>query len=335
MKVFLVNSPGNDAVTDIKIPTPASDEVLIEVKAAGICGTDMHIYKGEYFGGYPRIPGHEFCGIVTDIGKDVRYFNIGQRVSADPNIFCEKCTACQQNKQNFCENFAAVGVTRHGAFAQYVTVPDRCVFNIGDMSFTNGAMIEPLACVVYGQENARPPVGGNVLIIGAGPIGLMHTQLACINGAATVTVIDLFPEKLALAKKLGAKMVYSSKEFDNMKAVNSYELVIDCTGIPTVVENSVKYIKDAGTLLLFGVAPENSRISINPYEIFKRELKIVGSFALKKTFGKALDLINSGCIDVTSLVDKKLLLPELPGFFNRLKSGNSGLKTLVYPNGIN
>ncbi len=333
MKAFFITSPGNSEIMDIEIPTIASDEILIEVKAVGICGTDMHIYNGDYFGEYPRIPGHEFCGIVADIGKEVKYFNIGQRVAVDPNIFCEKCTACQQNKQNFCKNFAAVGVTRHGAFSKYVTVPDRCVFSINDMPFIEGAMIEPLACVVYGQENARPPIGGDVLIIGAGPIGLMHTQLAHLNGAANVTVVDLFPEKLELAKQLGANRVYSSKEFENMKMVNSFELIIDCTGIPVVVENSVKYIKDTGTMLFFGVAPQKSKISISPYEIFKRELKIVGSFALKKTFGKAINLINSGSINVAPLVDKKLSLSELPEFFKNFELRNNGLKTIVYPNG--
>ena len=120
IKAFLVNSPENGVVADIEIPMSAPDEVLIEVKVAGVCGTDAHIYKGEYFGGYPRVPGHELCGVVVDVGKGVRHFSIGQRISADPNIFCEGYPACQKNKQNFYEDFATVGVTRHGAFAQYV-----------------------------------------------------------------------------------------------------------------------------------------------------------------------------------------------------------------------
>jgi 2-desacetyl-2-hydroxyethyl bacteriochlorophyllide A dehydrogenase len=330
MKAFFINNPMNSEVRNTKIPEPREDEILLKVMAAGVCGTDVHIFKGEYYGGYPRIPGHEFSGIVEAVGKKVLKFRAGQHVSADPNIFCEDCDACKENRQNFCQDMHAVGVTRHGAFAQYLTVPERCVFDISGISFTAGALIEPLACVVYGQEKIRIPLGASVLIFGAGPIGLMHTQLSRMNGAANVTVVDLFEDKLVLAKKLGADHVFTAKEFDEHGGSNAYEVVIDCTGVPKVVENAVKYIKDAGTMLIFGVCPNNSVIKINPYEIFKRELTIVSTFALKKTFGKALALAKSRKIELESLVDNKLLLDDAPAFFEKITLGNTGLKTVFY-----
>jgi threonine dehydrogenase-like Zn-dependent dehydrogenase len=228
----------------------------------------------------------------------------------------------------------AVGVTRHGAFAQYLTVPERCVFDIKGLSFTEGSMVEPLSCVVYGQEKSGIPLGASVLIFGAGPIGLMHAQLAGINGAASVTVVDLFEDKLALAKKLGVDHTYTSSEFEKLGLVNSFEVVIDCTGVPKVVEGAVKYVKDAGTMIFFGVCPDNSAVSINPYEVFKRELRLVGTFALKKTFGKALALARSGKLNLIDLVDKKLLLDDAPKVFEEVVAGNSGLKTIFYPNGV-
>jgi len=189
-------------MVDREIPAPAPNEVLIKVKVAGICGTDVHIYMGEYFGGHPRVPGHEFCGVVKkDGGKNINRFYKGQRVSVDPNIFCEECSDCQQNKQNFCENFGAGNVTKDGVFAQYVIVPANRVFDIGEsVKFSEGAIIEPLVCVIHGQEIARHPIGSSVLIIGAGPIGLMH--IACINGAAAVLAVDGFPKKPKIAKNL-------------------------------------------------------------------------------------------------------------------------------------
>ena len=294
----------------------------------------MHIYKGEYFGSYPRILGHEFSGVIADVGKKVRRLKIGQHVAADPNIFCETCDACKENGQNFCVDMNAVGVTRHGAFAQYLTVPERCVFDISGLSFTEASMVEPLACVVYGQEKAGIGLGSSVLIFGAGPIGLMHAQLAAMNGAASVTVVDLFENKVALAKKLGANHTYTSDEFEKLGHVNSYEVVIDCTGVPRVIEGEIKYAKDSGTILLFGVCPHNSSIAINPYEVFRRELKLCGSFALKKTYGKAVSLAKSGKINLLDLVDKKLLLDNAPKLFEDVISGNTGLKTIFYPNGI-
>jgi len=334
MKAYLIEKPNKGILTDEPIPVPADDEVLVEVKAAGICGTDIHIFKGEYYGGYPRIPGHEFSGVVVATGKNVTKFKVGQHIAADPNIFCEKCDQCKANVQNFCEDMHAVGVTRHGAFAQYLTVPERCVFDITGMTFTEGALVEPLACVVYGQEKAGVPLGGSVLIMGAGPIGLMHLQLAKMNGAAEVIVVDMFEHKLELAKKLGADKVYLADKFEKTEQINKYELVIDCTGVPKVVESSIKYVKDSGTMLFFGVCPDNSTITINPYEIFKRELKLIGSFALKKTYGKALKLARSGKINLSALVDKKLTLEDLPEYFNNLSSVNRGFKAVVYPNDI-
>lgn len=334
MKGYFIEKPLYGRVLDAEIPTPADDELLIEVKAAGLCGTDVHIFKGEYFGSYPRIPGHEFSGIVAGAGKNVTKFKIGQRVSADPNIFCEACDACKENRQNFCVDMHAVGVTRHGAFAQYLTVPERCVFELGDLSFTEGSLVEPLSCVVYGQEKTGIPLGSSVLIFGAGPIGLMHSQLSAINGAASVTVVDPFEHKLALAAKLGADHVYTPSEFEKLGLNNSFEVVIDCTGVPKVVEGSIKYAKDSGAILFFGVCPDKSAITINPYEVFKRELRIIGTFALKKTYGKALALAKSGRINLAGLVDKRLALDEAPEFFNSILTGNSGFKTVFYPNGI-
>ena len=332
MNAYLIERPNKGILTDVPVPEPADDEILVEVKAAGVCGTDIHIFRGEYYGGYPRIPGHEFSGIVTAVGKNVTKFKVGQHVAADPNIFCETCDFCKANLQNFCEDMHAVGVTRHGAFAQYLTVPERCVFDITGMTFTEGALVEPLACVVYGQEKAGVPLGGSVLIMGAGPIGLMHLQLARMNGAAEVIVVDIFEHKLALAAKLGADKVYSADEFEKLDHVNKYELVIDCTGVPKVVETSIKYVKDSGTMLFFGVCPDKSAITVNPYEIFKRELRIIGSFALKKTFGKALKLARSGKINLSALVDKKLTLNKVPEYFDNLESVNQGLKVVIYPN---
>ena len=334
MKGFFIDSPLIGMVRDTEIPEPADDEILVEVKAAGLCGTDVHIYKGEYFGSYPRIPGHEFSGVVAAVGAKITKFEIGQHVSADPNIFCEACDACKENRQNFCVDMQAVGVTRHGAFAQYVTVPERCVFDITGLGFTAGSLIEPLSCVVYGQEKTGIPLGSSVLIFGAGPIGLMHAQLSAMNGAASVSIIDPFPDKLAFAKRLGVNHAYAPDEFEKLELCNAFEVVVDCTGLPRVVENAVKYVKDSGVILFFGVCPDSSTITISPYEVFRRELRIVGTFALKKTFGKALALARSGKINLVDLVDRKLLIDEAPAFFGKMTAGNSGLKAVFYPNGI-
>lgn len=334
MQAFYIEKPMQGFISESIIPTPGHDEILLKVMAAGLCGTDVHIYKGDYYGDYPRIPGHEFSGVVAGVGKGVTRFLVGQRVSADPNIFCESCEACKQNLQNFCEDMQAVGVTRHGAFAQYLTVPERCVFDIGNLSFTEAALVETLACVVQGHNKINQNMGANVLIYGAGPIGMLHVQMSRMHGAATVTVVEPVESKLDTAKKMGATYAYTPEVFSTQGKTNNYELVIDCTGVPKVIEGAVPYIRDTGTLLFFGVCPTHSEIRLNPYEIYKRELNLIGSFALKKTFGAALRLAQSGMIDLAGIVDKRLVLEDAPAFFNTSVSGNIGLKTVFYPNGV-
>ena len=195
-------------------------------------------------------------------------------------------------------------------------------------------MVETLACAVYAQEKMSIPLGSSVLIIGAGPVGLLHLQLAKINGAHEVTITDIIESKIQFAKTLGADRALTSQELKRMEEKQSFDVVIDCTGIAKEVEDAIKYVKDAGTLFLFGVCPDNSSIQINPHEVFKRELTIIATYALKKTFGQALRLAQSGKIGLLSLVDRRLDLDEGAGLFGELEKGNRGLRLMVYPNGI-
>jgi D-arabinitol dehydrogenase (NADP+) len=333
MQAFVIEKERWGTVKTIPIPEPGEQEVLIKVMAAGLCGTDAHIYLGEYYSSFPLIPGHEFAGIVAKTGKNVKQFKEGQRVAADPNIFCEKCHFCKQNIQNFCQDFHAVGVTRDGAFAEYVVVPESSVFEIGEMSFTTGALVEPLACVVYGQMRARPQVGDSVLIYGAGPIGLLHLQLARRNGATLIAVVDLRAERLDMARKLGADYaLLSNSELNQQlheKFPLGFDLVIDTTGVLKVIENSLSYVKSSGSLLIFGVCPQNGRISLNPYEIYKRDLKIIGSFALKKTFQPAINLIENQLIDVSAIVGQQIILNDLPAQIDNFIAGKTAMKTII------
>ena len=337
MQAYILEGVRLGGVIEVPMPAIKDDEVLIKVMAAGWCGTDGHIYNGDYYSTFPLIPGHEFAGVVAGMGRSVTRFREGQRVAADPNIFCEKCHYCQQNMQNFCQDFAAAGVTRDGAFAEYIAVAQGCVFAIGDMNYTTAAMIEPLACVVYGQQRARPELGQDVLILGAGPIGLLHLQVARHNGAAAVTVADLRPERLALAKELGAAHTVLNDDRSGadlkIRAPMGFSLVIDTTGVPGVVASAVPLVKNGGMLLIFGVCPQDAEVGFSPYEIYKRDLRIIGSFALKKTFQPAIELLRHGLVDVGRLISDRLTLAELSARAGDLAQGKIGMKAVIYPNG--
>lgn len=335
MKAYVVQAPRTGQVIECREPVLGEHDLLVKVMAAGVCGTDAHIYLGDYYSNLPLIPGHEFAGVVTGMGAKVTGFREGQRVAADPNIFCEKCAFCKENTQNFCEDFAAVGVTRDGAFAEYVAVPEACALDLGDLGFAEGALLEPLACVIYGQERARPRLGDSVLIFGCGPIGLLHLQVAKHNGAGSVTVVDLKEDRLSLAAALGAEVTLDATQ--PVEAAlrrarpEGYDLVIDTTGVPRVIQDALTYVKNAGSLLVFGVAPQESKVEWNPYDIYRRDLKIIGSFALKKTLPRALSLVRGGAVDLQAVVGARITLAQLPEFMEQLALGRARLKTIVYP----
>ena len=172
-------SPGRAEVHEQNRPTLGPDDVLIEVKRAGVCGTDLHIWHGSYaLARYPVTPGHEFSGVVAAVGAEVRGFSTGDRVTADPNLPCYGCVFCQRRQFNQCLNLEVVGVTREGAFAQYVRVPQSAVYSIGDLSFADAALLEPLACVVWGLQRVQIEPGDRMLIFGAGPMGILMMQAA-------------------------------------------------------------------------------------------------------------------------------------------------------------
>lgn len=302
-------------VKEVDPPDLGEDEVLVQVKAAGICGTDIHILRAEYFQDFPIIAGHEFSGQIVEVGRKVSQFKMGDRVTADPNIFCDRCYFCKINKNNHCLNAQAVGVTRSGAFAELVAVPEKCIFPIPEnLTFAEAALAEPLACVVYGAKRSGIQPGEKVLIFGAGPIGLLLLALYKVYGASQIVVVDVSEKKLAKAKEWGADLVVLADGTEDklIREISplGFELVVDATGIPRVQENELQFIQPDGTYLLFGVAPVGSQMTIDPYFIFRNDVRILGSYAVKKTMQYAINLLTQGKIPVKELVSASYPLPQ-------------------------
>ncbi len=306
-------SPLNAKVHDLPRPNLGANDVLIEVKNAGICGTDLHIWHGSYaLAQYPLVPGHEFSGVVGQIGEKVTTTKVGERVTADPNLPCNHCYFCQKRQFNQCLNLKAVGVTRDGGFAQYVVVPESAVFPIGKLSFAAAAMLEPLACVVWGLKQVQIQAGDSMLIFGAGPMGMLMLQAVKHAGAAQVVVIDREESRLKLARDLGANATVNANAFDLASAhelsPHGFDIVADATGIPKVIEGGFQYLRSGGKFWVFGVAPDKALVAISPYEVFRRDLKIIGSFALNKTFHESIALVQGGAVKLEPLISHQLPL---------------------------
>jgi D-arabinitol dehydrogenase (NADP+) len=316
-------------------PEPGPEDVLIRVHACGICGTDQHIFDGDLGGPLPLIGGHELAGEVVSVGAEVPDdFPVGERVAVEPNISCGSCFYCQRGQVNHCLRWSAIGVTRDGGFADYVVAPATNVYRVGEMDYEVAAFIEPLSCVVYGLKRLEIPLGANVLIYGAGPIGLLMLQLVRHGGASEIAAVDLKQDKLDLAGTLGATTtVAAGPSADPALREASplgFDVVIDCTGVPSVVEHTLTHVRNNGKLLFFGVNPPDARISISPYEVYRRDLQIFGSFALRFTFQDAVALLASGAVDVKPLLSERLPIDRFAEALGLAGSGEA-LKVQIQP----
>jgi len=321
---------------DVPEPTLGPSDVLVRAKACGICGTDVHIWEGDFFPTFPLVPGHELAGEVVKVGSAVEDLKPGDRVMVDPTVTCEECHFCMINRQNHCLRWNAVGVTRDGGFGEYVRVPAKNCYRFQNVTFGQAAFCEPLACVVFGQDRARIDIGSEVLILGAGPIGQLHLQASRANGAAAITVTDVVESKLDLAREHGAQeIVIADNALEGrLKKIAPYgfDVVIDCTGIAPVMQNSIKYVKNGGKYLVFGVCGPHDKIEISPFEIYRRDIEIIGSFAIRRTYDRAFKLMEHGVVKVDKLIHEAMPVEELPRGLDMMKRGAAAMKLqIVWP----
>ncbi len=332
MKSLVIDQPGKARVADVPRPEPRAGEVLIRVERSGICGTDVHIYKGEYLGGYPVVPGHEFSGVVEAVGAGVTKLKAGARVAVEPNIACDNCPACLSNRQNFCENWNAVGVTLPGGMAQYTCAPEKAVFDIGDLPFSAGAFVEPLSCVIHGVERIAPRMADRVLILGAGPIGVLMLKVLRSAGVSAITVVDKVQSRLELAAAEDRKLVTTLPSLDAIPK-DAFEVVVDATGVPAVVKGVTDWVAPSGRVLLFGVPPTGARLDLDAFAILRKGLALLSSFTSVRNSLQAVRMLQSGQIDVSRLVSHELPLERFVECVGMIQAGAPGvLKVMMTPN---
>ncbi|HID10498.1 MAG TPA: alcohol dehydrogenase [Candidatus Latescibacteria bacterium] len=308
MWAVVIEAPGRAVVKDVPEPEPGPDEVVVEVAMAGLCGTDLHLFEGGLPYPYPVIPGHEVVGTVVEVGSDVSGIEVGDRVALDPNIPCGECYFCRRMRFNHCLNWQGVGITRPGGFAWRVAVPSRVIYPIGDMPFEKAVFAEPLACVLYGVERAQPRIGDRVLLFGAGPIGLLLLQALKRAGAASVVVADVRRERLESAERLGADRTVPAGQEETLREGFGYDLVVEATGVPEVAGRCPDFAMPGGKVLFFGVCPEGATVPVRPFQIYRRDITILGSFALNWSLGQALEMLSVGAVQVEPLISHRFPL---------------------------
>ncbi|MBE0698842.1 MAG: zinc-binding dehydrogenase, partial [Anaerolineaceae bacterium] len=249
----------------------------------------------------------------------------------EPNIACDNCENCLNNRQNFCLNWQAVGVTRLGGMAQWTTAPEKVVFDIGDLPFSAGSFVEPLSCVLHGLDRLDPGMADKVAILGAGPIGILLLQGVRLRGASQITVVDKNAARLKFAGEMGADQTLIS--LDKLKA-DGYDTVIDATGAIPVMQRSIDFARPGGKVLLFGVPPSGKEICIEAFKIFHKGLTILSSFTSVRNSYQAIDLLRSGQIRVDQLVSHHLPLDDFQRGIEIIEGGLEAVKKVqILPNG--
>lgn len=294
-----------------ELPPVGAHDVLIKVMACGVCGTDVHIYEGDKGAADttpPAILGHEFAGVVEQVGPEVTGVKPGDRVCVDPNQLCGKCYYCRNGIGHFCEHMVGIGTTVDGGFAQYCAVNESQVYHLADTtSFAEGAMTEPVSCCLHGIDLCEISAASTVMVIGGGMIGLLMVQLAKLAGAYRVILLEPVAGKREMGKKLGADLCIDPFQED-VKAVlaahqiDRIQVVIECAGLKSTIAQAIDLAGKDSIVMMFGLTKPDDEVPIKPFEIFQKEVVLKASFINPYTQQRALDLINAKKIDVSSMV---------------------------------
>ncbi|BCM16700.1 zinc-dependent alcohol dehydrogenase family protein [Mesorhizobium sp. J8] len=321
MRAVRLEAIGSIALREVDKPSPGPEDVLVRIEACGVCGTDRHLFHGEFPCTPPVTLGHEFSGIVEAVGQAVSGIAVGDRVTGDPNIACGRCAHCHAGRVNLCSNLRAIGIHRDGGFADYVLMPHKQAFRLpANLKPTHGAFCEPLACCLHGVDLAAIRPGASVVVLGGGVIGLLVVQLAKLAGAATIILSTRQASRRALAEALGATATIDPGAGDPIAAVagpkglvpGGADVVLECAGVRDTVEQSVRMARAGGTVVIVGVVPQGMKVEIEPFDLLFRELKVLGSFLNPFTHGRAAQLIASGAIEVDRLISRQVSLGEAP-----------------------
>jgi L-iditol 2-dehydrogenase len=342
MKAALLYGVKDLRIEDVEMPRLEAGEVLVKVKAATTCGTDLKIFQRGYVERVIKLPtifGHEWAGDAVKVSNSLDWPKPGMRVRAGNSAPCLHCTMCHRGKYNLCENM----IWLWGAYAEYIKVPARMVsVNMqeipSEVTYEEAAITEPLACVLHGIEEARVKLGDTVSIIGAGPIGLLHLLTVKKMGAKRVVVIDLVDERLRFAEKLGADITVNGKMEDAVMRVRQVtdgygaDVAIEAIGLPATWEQAVRLVRKGGIVLEFGGCPPGTEIKVSTEMLHYGELTALGAFhATPLHFRKALDMIASRTIDVRPLVTRRMGLDEIKQAFEVLSTSKTEIKIAIMP----
>ena len=328
-------------VKEVPIPEIGDDDVLIKVVNTGICGTDWSIYNGWYSADkLPMIPGHEFSGVIAKVGKNnPRKLKEGDRVTADINMSCGTCYYCIRGDQLLCNDFTQLGIHTNGTFAEYVKAPAKLVHHLPDnLSFEEGAFIEPLSCCIHAAKAMNARVGGSVAVVGCG-LGVLHARMAVLRACAPVIIIGDNKKRLRIAKEMGADYTIDINEVADPVAEvkkltdgRGVDYAVEAVGNTKTYEQAFAMLRKGGVLSAFGITGEQDLMHVRPFEFVLGEKKVTGSCAgIGDDWPDAITLLSAGRINPKPLFSMKVPLEDLDWALHELRKDPSLFKIFVSP----
>ncbi len=341
VKAVLYDAPRSYAVTEVSMPDPGPGEVRIKVVQVGLCGTDLHIHEGDFNAVFPLIPGHELVGVVDQLGGGVARFTVGEQVSVNPNVNCGYCEFCLSGRLILCANLKGLGSNFPGFFAEYVTVPHTLVFSVEGLAKDTAVFTEPAACAMHGVETLQVRPGASALVFGAGPTGLLLAQLIATGGASSVTVAAPTQFKLDTAAALGIDRTVQIDRDDvegNIGRLreasprgDGYDIVVEATGSTKVGDICVPLTRNGGTVMIYGVTRNEDIVRFHPFDVFRREITIKGSFAEITSIGAAIDALRTRRVKTDGIITHRFSLDEYGKALEALSTDPTVHKVVIAP----
>ena len=340
MKAVVYDAPRSYEVTEIPTPEAGPGEVRIKVGQVGVCGTDLHIHHGDFNAVFPLIPGHELVGTVDTLGEGVDRFALGEQVTVNPNIYCGQCDYCLAGRLILCSNAKGLGSNFPGFFAEYVVVSADLVFSVEGIDPDTAVFTEPAACAMHGVETLSPRPGSTALVFGAGPTGLLLAQLLKAGGVAEVTVAAPTRFKLDTAEALGIDRTVliergapaaNEAKLREASGTDGYDYVVEATGSTDIGNICVPLTRNGGTAMVYGVTRDEELVQFHPFDVFRREITIKGSFAEMTSFAAAIRALRSGRAKTDGIITHRFGLEEYGKALNTLAEDRSAHKVLIVP----
>ena len=340
MKAVVYDAPRSFAVKEVPTPEVGPGEVRIKVDQVGLCGTDLHIHHGDFNAVFPLIPGHELVGVVDALGDGVDRFTVGEQVTVNPNVFCGYCDYCLSGRLILCSNSKGLGSNYPGFFAEYVTVSALLVFSVDGLAKDTAVFTEPTACAMHGLETLNLRPGSSALVFGAGPTGLLLAQLIANGGAASVTVAAPTQFKLDRAAALGidttvlierGEPAATQRKLLDSSGGQGYDVVVEATGSTAVGDICVPLTRSGGTVLVYGVTRADEVVTFHPFDVFRREITIKGSFAEMTSFAAAIAALRAGRARTEGIITHRFSLDDYGRALDTLAHDRTAHKVVIVP----